>query len=142
MKKKKVLFICIHNSARSQMAEAFLNHLAGERYCAESAGLEPGVLNPVVVVAMKEMDIDISQNVTKGVSQFLDNHTKFDYVITVCDETSAGRCPFFPGSGKRLHWSFPDPSGFDGGFDEKLTLVRQVRDAIREKIEGFIASQR
>src|SRR5262245_1129908 len=95
----KVLFVCIHNSARSQMAEAFLNQTCGEEFEAHSAGLEPGKLNPVVVEAMREIGVDISRNQTKAVTDFLQQ--PFDYVVTVCDETSAERCPVFPGKTKR-----------------------------------------
>src|SRR3954451_7341519 len=95
--KKNVLFICIHNSARSQMAEAFLNHVCGAQFEAHSAGLEPGKLNPVVVEAMEEIGIDISGNATKAVFDTVKSGQTFAYVVTVCDETSAERCPIFPG---------------------------------------------
>src|SRR5215467_10690999 len=104
--KKKVLFVCIHNSARSQMAEAFLNQLCGEEFEAHSAGLEPGKLNPIVVEAMQEIGIDISGSRTKAVSEILKSGKDFAYVVTVCDETSAERCPVFPGTTTRLHWGF------------------------------------
>src|SRR5215472_14226792 len=110
--KKKVLFVCIHNSARSQMAEAFLNQICCNDFEAHSAGLEPGKLNPVVVEAMNEIGLDISRNKTKSVDEAVKSGQNFPYVITVCDETSAERCPTFHGAGKRLHWSFPDPSRF------------------------------
>jgi arsenate reductase len=135
--KKKVLFVCIHNSARSQMAEAFLNQICGDEFEAHSAGLEPGKLNPTVVEAMQEIGIDISCNKTKAVSDFLKSSELFAYVITVCDETSAERCPIFPGQSTRLHWSFRDPSAFQGA--EKLAKTREVRDAIKEKIEQWCA---
>lgn len=138
MNKKKVLFVCIHNSARSQMAEAFLNTLGGEKYYAQSAGIEPGKLNPVVVEAMKEVGIDISHNKTKTVDEFLPLSNTFDFIITVCDEASAERCPVFPGSGKRIHWSFPDPSSFEGTTQDKLIKTRLVRDEIKNKIESFL----
>ena len=130
--KKKVLFVCIHNSARSQMAEAFLNQLCPETFAAQSAGLEPGRLNPVVVEAMKEIGVDISGNRTKSVSEFVGHG--FDYVVTVCDETSAERCPVFPGRTQRLHWGFADPSSFQGSHAEKLSRTRAVRDTIQAKI--------
>ena len=114
MKKKKVLFVCIHNSARSQMAEAFLNQICGDEFEAHSAGLEPGKLNPMVVEAMQEVGIDISGNQTKAVFDIIKSGQMFAYVITVCDEASAERCPVFPGVTTRLHWSFPDPSAFQG----------------------------
>jgi len=138
--KKKVLFVCIHNSARSQMAEAFLNQFCGEQFSAQSAGIEPGKLNPVVVEAMNEAGIDISRNQTKSVQSFLQSKASFDYVITVCDETSAERCPVFPGKSQRLHWGFPDPSGFAGSADEKLAKTRQVRDMIRAKVQAWCES--
>jgi arsenate reductase len=139
--KQKVLFVCIHNSARSQMAEAFVNAICGQRFEAQSAGLEPGKLNPVVVEAMREVGIDISGNATKAVGDFLKAGESFSYVITVCDETSAERCPIFPGLTRRLHWGFPDPSAFQGTAAEKLAGTRQVRDAIRAKIEGWWAER-
>src|SRR5271154_213485 len=114
MKKKKVLFVCIHNSARSQMAEAFLNQICGEEFEAHSAGLEPGKLNSTVVEVMQEVGIDIYGNQTKGVFDIFMSGKMFAYVITVCDEAGAERCPYFPGASTRLHWNFPDPSGFQG----------------------------
>ncbi|MBN1614652.1 MAG: arsenate reductase ArsC, partial [Deltaproteobacteria bacterium] len=114
MKKKKVLFVCVHNSARSQMAEAWLNHSCGDLFEAKSAGLEAGTLNPFAVEAMKEAGIDISHNETKAVFDLIKSGELFSYVITVCDETSAEKCPVFPGITKRLHWSFADPSSLSG----------------------------
>jgi arsenate reductase len=138
MEKKKVLFVCVHNSARSQMAEALLNLLAGDRFEAESAGLEPGSLNPLVVEVMKEIGIDISGNRTKGVFEFIKAGKLFNYVITVCDEANGKRCPIFPGYAKRLHWSFKDPSSLEGTLDERLSKTREIRDEIRARIEGWI----
>ena len=135
--KTKVLFVCIHNSARSQMAEAFLNQTCGERFEAESAGLEPGTLNPLVVEAMAEVGIDISKNPTKSVWDVFKSGKLFGYVLTVCDETSAERCPIFPGSAIRLHWSFEDPSRFTGTHDEKLAKVRVVRDTIAAAVREW-----
>ncbi|HTV76490.1 MAG TPA: arsenate reductase ArsC [Candidatus Baltobacteraceae bacterium] len=137
--KQKVLFICIHNGARSQMAEAFLNRICGEFFEAHSAGLEPGILNPIVVEAMREAGIDISRNKTKAVSDMLKSGNIFAYAITVCDESSAERCPIFPGVTTRLHWSFPDPSGFRGTPEEKLAGTRRVRDAIKARVESWCA---
>jgi arsenate reductase (thioredoxin) len=137
----KVLFVCIHNSARSQMAEAWLNHLCRDRYDAQSAGLEPGKLNPLVVEAMAEEGIDLANAPTKSVWDMFESGTNFGYVVTVCDETSAERCPIFPGNGLRLHWGFPDPSQFVGTHDEKLAQVRRVRDLIREKIAAWCAEK-
>lgn len=138
--KIRVLFVCIHNSARSQMGEAFLKQAGGERFEVQSAGIEPGRLNPIVVQAMKEVGIDISGNVTKEVSQFIDTGAPFDYVITVCDETSAERCPLFPGKAQRLHWGFPDPSVLQGTDEEKLQSIRAIRDDIKKKVESWIIS--
>jgi arsenate reductase len=135
--KKRVLFVCIHNSARSQMAEAFLNQVCGEEFEAHSAGLEPGKLNPIVVEAMQEVGIDISGNKTKAVFDYFKSGLMFAYVITVCDEASAERCPIFAGVTKRLHWSFPDPSTIQGTHDEKLAATREIRDLIKAKIEAW-----
>jgi len=126
--KKRVLFICTHNSARSQMAEAFLNVLAPSEYVAFSAGTAPGTLNQYVVEAMKEISIDISNNKTKSVTQFLKE--QFDYVVTVCDQANEA-CPYFPGGKRRIHKNFDDPSTFTGTHDEILKKVRIVRDEIR-----------
>ncbi|MEP6604057.1 MAG: arsenate reductase ArsC [Spartobacteria bacterium] len=137
---KKILFICIHNSARSQMAEAFANHFAPDRIDARSAGLEPGELNPLVVEAMAEVKIDISRNQTKSAFDLWKNGALFDYVIAVCDAEAAEKCPIFPGVTKRLHWPFPDPSKVEGTRDEKLRQVREIRDAIAAKVREFIAT--
>jgi len=138
MEKNKVLFLCVHNSARSQMAEAFLAKHAGDRFHVESAGLEPGTLNPLVVKVMKEIDIDISQNKTDSVFEFFKEGRLYDYVITVCDESNAERCPIFPGVTKRLHWGFRDPSSLTGSDEEKLARTREIRDQIETKILEFI----
>ncbi|HZV34929.1 MAG TPA: arsenate reductase ArsC [Verrucomicrobiae bacterium] len=135
--KKKVLFVCIHNSARSQMAEAFLDRICGSEFEAQSAGLEPGKLNPIVVEAMQEIGVDISGNKTKSVGDMIKSGERFDYVITVCDETSAERCPIFPGGAMRLHWGFSDPSALQGTREEKLARTRQIRDALKLKIEQW-----
>jgi arsenate reductase len=137
--KKKVLFVCIHNSARSQMAEAFLNQICPDEFEAQSAGLEPGRLNPVVVEAMQEVGIDISANKTKAVFDMFKSGQMFSHVITVCDETSAERCPIFPGVTARLHWSFADPSSFKGSHEEVLRKTCEVRDTIQRKIEAWCA---
>jgi arsenate reductase len=137
--KSKVLFVCIHNSARSQMAEAFLNRMCGNEFEAQSAGIESGKLNPVVVEAMREIGIDISGNKTKTVTDMIQSGQLFSHVITVCDETSAERCPVFPGVTKRLHWSFPDPSAFKGSPDDVLARTREVRDAIEKRVSDWCA---
>jgi arsenate reductase len=133
--KQKVLFICVHNSARSQMAEAFLNEICGVQFEAHSAGLELGKLNPLAVEAMREIGIDISQNQTQSVFDVFKSGELFSYVITVCDETSAERCPIFPGVARRLHWSFPDPSALRGTHEERLAGTRKIRDEIRARVE-------
>lgn len=138
MDKVKVLFVCIHNSARSQMAEAFLNEYGSDKFDVKSAGLEPGKLNPIVVDAMKEVGIDISGNQTKSVFDFYKKGELFSYVVTVCDEASGEACPIFPGISKKLHWGFEDPSALSGSYEEKLQSVRKIRDTIKEKILQFI----
>jgi len=138
----RVLFVCIHNSARSQMAEAYLKQLAGDRFEVESAGIEPGTLNPLAVEVMKEEGIDISANRTKGVFDFLKQGKHFGYVITVCDKTAAERCPVFPGGGIRLQWDFADPSTFQGTWEDRLAKTRIVRNQIKLRIEEFVRGQR
>ncbi len=122
------------------MAEAFLNKLGGDIFEAESAGFEPGKINPIVVEAMAEVGYDISKNTTNSVFEFFKEGKRFNYVITVCDEGAAQRCPLFPGITQRIHWSFEDPSSFEGTHDEKLAKIRIIRDAIRAKVEEFINS--
>jgi len=128
----RVLFVCIHNSARSQMAEAFLNRIPG--FAASSAGIEPGKLNPIVVVAMHDIGIDISSHATKSVAQLIAAKQPFDYVVTVCDEANAERCPVVPGAAPRIHLGFPDPSALPGSSNEKLVGTRRIRDDIRTAI--------
>lgn len=140
MKRKKVLFVCIHNSARSQMAETWLNLLYGDRFEAKSAGLEPGALNLLVVIAMDEVGIDISQNRTKSVYDLFKAGELFSWVITVCDESSAERCPIFPGVVKLLHWSFPDPALLTGTLEEKMDAIRKIRSDIRSAVRDWGAS--
>jgi arsenate reductase (thioredoxin) len=138
-RKIKVLFVCIHNSARSQMAETFLNKLGGDRFEAMSAGIEPGTLNPKVVESMKEIGLDISGNKTKDVFEFFKKGVLFNYVITVCDEASAERCPIFPGHTQRMHWGFPDPSILQGSDEEKLQAIRKIRDDIKAKVDNWVS---
>jgi arsenate reductase (thioredoxin) len=137
---KKILFICVHNSARSQMAEALTNSMCGEECAAESAGLSPGVLNPLAVEAMAEIGIDISKKQTRDVFEVWKSGTLFSHVITVCDEASAEQCPIFPGHAIKEHWPFPDPSTFTGSHEEKLAKTREVRDAIHARIEEWCES--
>ena len=136
---ENVIFVCIHNSARSQMAEAFLARACPGRFTAHSAGIEPGTLNPVVVAAMRERGIDISGHQTKSVAAMLASGRDFAYAITVCDETSAERCPVFPGRTRRLHWGFPDPSALQGAPAEKLARTRVIRDAIERRVAEWCA---
>ena len=132
----RVLFVCTHNSARSQMAEGYLRHLRGDAFEAVSAGTEPGALNPLAVEVMAEDGIDISGQRAKSVDDFVQQ--QFDYVITVCDDAREA-CPFFPGAARRLHWSFPDPSAAGGTREERLAVFRQVRDGIRARVKELLA---
>lgn len=136
--KKSILFVCIHNSARSQMAEAFINTKYAEKFEADSAGIEPGKLNPLVVESMKEKGIDISGNNTKSIEDILVTGKSYDFVITVCEKEAAEKCPLFPGSGKKLMWWFPDPSKFTGTDSQKITEIGKVRDDIENEIDKFI----
>jgi arsenate reductase len=140
--KTRVLFLCIHNSARSQMAAAYLKQIAGDRFEVESAGLEPGNLNPLAVAAMRDAGLDISQNGTQSVFDLLESGRRFQYVISVCDAASAERCPIFPGVSTRLNWSFADPSAFTGTERERLTQTIAVRDEIRNRVQQWVAEQR
>jgi arsenate reductase (thioredoxin) len=134
--RQSVLFICTHNSARSQMAEGLLRHLAGDRFEVESAGTEATHVRPLAIEAMKEIGIDISRQTSKTIGSLGDR--RFDWAITVCDSANEA-CPIFPGGTRRLHWSFDDPSGATGSDQERLALFRRVRDEIRAKIEAFLA---
>lgn len=136
----KVLFLCVHNSARSQMAEAFLKKYAPDRFEAESAGLEPGKLNPFVVLAMAEVGIDISKNRTKSAFELYKAGRAFQVVVTVCSKEAAERCPVYPGLVERHHWPFDDPSAMKGSDDEVMAGVRRVRDQIEAAVKEFIAS--
>jgi arsenate reductase len=137
MEKQKILFICVHNSARSQMAEAWLNHTCGAVFQAQSAGLEPGTINPLVVEIMKEVGIDLSDKKTQAVFDVWKSGQIFKYVVTVCSETESQGCPIFAGITTRLHWPFPDPSRLTGTHEEKLREARKIRDEIRQKIEEW-----
>ncbi len=138
MKKIRVLFLCIHNSARSQMGEAYLKFFGGETYEVESAGLEAGKLNPFAVKAMLMDGIDISTNKTNDVNNYHQEGRSYNFVISVCDEANAARCPIFPGVNKKSSWSFPDPSSFSGTDEEKLQFTINVRDKIKEAVKKFI----
>ena len=130
--KARVLFLCTHNSARSQMAEGMLRGLAGDRFEVMSAGTEATHVRPLAIRAMEEIGVDISKQESKTLDRYLDQ--PFDYVITVCDDANEA-CPFFPGAANRLHWSFEDPSKAEGSEEERLAVFRSVRDRIRRRIE-------
>jgi arsenate reductase (thioredoxin) len=130
--KQKVLFVCTHNSARSQIAEGLLKTMYGERYEAYSAGTKPTSVNQFAIQVMKELEIDISKHRSKSVEEFL--NIDIDYVVTVCNNAKE-TCPFFPGGKKRLHQSFTDPSSFTGNDDAILEGFRKIRDEIKKWIE-------
>ena len=138
--KERVLFICVHNSARSQMAEEYLRQLAGDRFEVESAGLEPGMINPLVAEVLKEDGIDIDGKKTNSVFDFHTEGRRYHFVITVCSKEASEQCPVFPGVGptERLHWPFQDPSQLSGTHEEKLERVRAIRDQIKKKIYRFV----
>ena len=127
----RVLFLCTHNSARSQMAEGLLRHLAGERFEVMSAGTEATHVRPLAVQVMAEVGVDISGQESKTLKRYLGE--PFDYVVTVCDEANEA-CPFFPGAKNRLHWSLEDPAQATGSEEERLAVFRRVRDELREHI--------
>jgi arsenate reductase len=137
--KERVLFLCTHNSARSQMAEAWLNALSGERYEPASAGTEATRVHPLAVRAMAEVGVDLGRHTSKALERFLDE--RWDWVITVCDDANEA-CPVFPGAAQRLHWSFNDPSRATGTDEERLAVFRRVRDEIREKLTAWLADPR
>jgi arsenate reductase len=124
------------------MAEAFCNLTCGDIFEAESAGLEPGTLNPLVIEAMQDIGIDLSRNTTRSVFEIVKAGNLYSYVITVCDETAAEKCPVFPGITRRLHWGFPDPAALTGTHEEKMREVRKIRDAIRKRIETWCSEIR
>ncbi len=136
--KLKVLFICTHNSARSQMAEAWLNHRCGDLFEAHSAGLEPGVVNPLAIQVMGEEGITIDPDKrTQHVFDVYRSGKAFAHVISVCDQAKKEKCPTFPGTTQRIDWSFEDPTAFHGTEEVKLNQFRKTRDAIRDKIEEW-----
>lgn len=137
MKKKRVLILCTGTSARSQMAEGLLRHDAGDRFEVESAGTKPGIVRPVAIAAMKEVDIDITAHRSKHVEEFNGQH--FDYVLTVCDNAKEN-CPVFSGTATRLHHNFNDPAVLQGQQEEGMDAFRNVRDEIRSYLKGFSAT--
>lgn len=140
MNKKRIMFVCIHNSARSQMCEAFVRHYAPEMFEAHSSGIEAGKLNPLVVKAMNEIGVSMEGQYAKPAMEYIERGEEFDYVVTVCDESSAERCPMFPGNHTRMHWGFPDPSAIGGTEQEKLAGIRPIRDDIRKRVLDWIES--
>ena len=142
--KAKVLFICVHNSARSQIAEEYLKNIAGDRFEVESAGLAPGKINPLVAEVLMEEGIDISRKKTNSVFELYKYGRSYHYVITVCSREASKRCPMFPGVGpiQRLHWPFEDPSLVTGTHEEKLKKIRDIRNQIKKKILAFAKEHR
>lgn len=143
MRKKKVLFVCVHNSARSVIAEAMLNQLCGDYYEAQSAGLDanPQGVNPLAVAVLKEDGIDVSDYQPRRVFDVIKTNQIFSHVIAVCDGANAERCPIFPGVTQRLHWGFPDPAALEGTWEEKLAATRQIRDRIKDQIAQEFCAQ-
>ena len=137
---QRVLFLCTGNSARSQMAEAFLRKYAGEYFEVHSAGLEPKGVNPFTVQVMEEKGIDISGQTSKGINTYL-GKVLFQYLITVCDEADKNCPTVWPGVNTRMHWSFEDPAAFQGTDDEKLEKFRQIRDLIEARIKSWLLEQ-
>jgi arsenate reductase (thioredoxin) len=135
--KKRVLILCTGNSARSQMAEGLLRHLAGERVDVHSAGVTPTVVRVEAIAVMAELEIDISSHRSKSVDEFTGQH--FDYIITVCDN-ARDSCPVFPGSAERIHWSFDDPAAVEGDEETRLQAFRTVRDQIAHRLHTFVQS--
>ena len=135
MRKQKILFVCTGNSARSQMAEGFVNNLYKDKYEAYSAGTEPSKVNPLAIKVMNETGIDISNHRSKGTIEMLDK--EFDLIVTVCD-TAKQTCPVFPKMIKQIHKGFEDPAAVKGSEEQKLVIFRNVRDEIREWLKGFL----
>lgn len=133
--RKRVLILCTGNSARSQMAEGLLRHLAGDRFEVESAGVSPTQVRPEAITVMREIGIDISQHRSKSVDEF--SGQEFDYVITVCDNANE-QCPVFPANTQRIHWSFEDPAATEGDEQTRVADFRRVRDQIRQRLRQFV----
>ena len=134
---KRVLFLCTGNSARSQMAEGLLRHLAGDRFEVASAGVSPTKVRPEAIGVMRELGIDISHQRSKAVDEFVGR--EFDYVITVCDNANE-QCPVFPGKTNRIHWSFDDPAAVEGDELARLAVFRRVRDEILQRLQLLVAN--
>jgi arsenate reductase (thioredoxin) len=135
----KVLFVCIHNSARSQMAEAYLKKFGGTEFEVQSAGFEPTSVNPLVITVMREEGIDLSSKGTQSVFELFKNGRVFTHVVTVCDDSQESKCPIYPGMTHRMHLPFPDPAQLPGSNEERLEQTRIIRDTIRDAIQEFIA---
>lgn len=135
----RVLFICVHNSGRSQMAEAYLEQFCGDAAVVTSAGLDPTRINPLVLRVMAEDGLDLSAKTTRKVFDLYRDGLLFDYVVTVCEESLEGQCPVFPGVTHRLHLPFPDPAGLMGSEEEQLAKLRVIRDSIRERMQLLAA---
>lgn len=135
---KRVLFICVHNAARSQMAEAFLNDIGEGIFEAQSAGLEPTAINSLVIDVMKELGYNLSQSSAANVFELYKSGMLFNYVITVCRESIESKCPIFPGIAKRLYWEFDDPAALQGTDEEKLQGTRRIRDEIKSRVESWV----
>jgi arsenate reductase (thioredoxin) len=134
MSRQRVLFICTHNSARSQMAEGFLRHIGDDSFDVHSAGTDASEVRPLAIRAMAEIGVDISAQESKTLDRYLDQ--QWDHVITVCDDANES-CPVFPGTASRSHWSFPDPSKATGTDEERLAVFRSVRDQIVRRVRIF-----
>lgn len=135
---RKVLFVCIHNSARSQMAEAYLNVYGKGKFIAESAGLEAGTLNEIAVEVMAEEGIDISKNSCDSVFDYYKEGRSYFAVVKVCDQLNGERCPIFPNTLVSLNWNLEDPSAVSGSKEEKIERTREIRDQIKAKVQQFI----
>lgn len=133
--KKRVLFLCTHNSARSQMAEGLLRNMAGDRFDVFSAGTERTYVQPLAIDAMREIGIDITPQTSKTLDEF--EGQTFDYVITVCDRANES-CPILPGTTERIHWSFEDPTAATGTDEQRLRAFRTVRDALQQRLRIFL----
>jgi len=136
---KRVLILCTGNSARSQMAEGILRHVAGDRFDVASAGVAPSQVRSEAIDVMREIGIDISDHRSKSVEELLDE--RFDYIITVCDNAKES-CPVFPGAATSIHWSFDDPAAVEGSRDERLAAFRIVRDQIEDRLRTFAHEER
>jgi arsenate reductase len=138
----RVLFVCVHNSARSQMAQALLRHIGGAHFTVESAGFEPQAINPLAIEAMRDIGLDLIGAKSQSVFDLFRAGRRYDYVISVCDEAAGERCPIFPGITQRVTWSFPDPAAFEGSRDERLAKMVQLREHIASRIETWVHDRR